>query len=101
MAKKSELQRVPAFADLPDDQLDWFLSQVEELRVKAGDTYIRTGDPADWMMVILEGQFQGRGEFGGETFIFTSKPGDVAGTLPFSRMKQFPVTVRAVVDGRV
>src|SRR5260370_4899315 len=53
------------------------------------------------MFVILEGQFQWRGEFGGETIVLAGKPGDVTGVLPFSRMKQFTVTGRAITDGRV
>src|ERR1700731_2334467 len=101
MAEISELLNVPAFADLPDDQIAWFISQSEELHVKAGDIYIREGDPADTMFVILEGQLQARGEIGGETVIFSIKPGDVTGVLPFSRMKQFPIGARAVTDGRV
>jgi signal transduction histidine kinase len=51
--------------------------------------------------VILEGQFQWRGEFSGETVLFAAKPGDVTGVLPFSRMKQFTVSGRAMTDGRV
>jgi signal transduction histidine kinase len=101
MVEKSELLQVPAFADLPDDQLDWFISQSEELRFKAGDTYFREGDPADAMFVILEGQLQVRGELGGETVVITIKPGNVTGVLPYSRMKQFTVGVRAVTDARV
>ncbi|MFZ0908775.1 MAG: ATP-binding protein [Candidatus Acidiferrales bacterium] len=101
MADKSELRRVPAFADLPDDQILWFLSNSQEFPVAAGETYVRQGDPADWMFVILEGQFQWRGEFGGDAVIYSQKPGDVTGVLPFSRMKQFTVTGRAVTDGRV
>jgi signal transduction histidine kinase len=101
MIDKSELLRVPAFADLPDDQIEWFLAQSQETHVKAGETYVRQGDPADWMFVILEGQFQWRGEFGGETVVLSAKVGDVTGVLPFSRMKQFTVTGRAITDGRV
>jgi signal transduction histidine kinase len=101
MVDKSELLRVPAFADLPEDQIAWFLSRAEEMQIKAGETYVRQGDPADWLFVILEGQFQWRGEFGGETVVLSGKPGDVTGVLPFSRMKQFAVTGRAVVDGRI
>jgi signal transduction histidine kinase len=101
MIEKSELLRVPAFADLPDDQIAWFLSQSREMHLKAGDTYVRQGDPADSMFVILEGQFQWRGEFGGETVVLSGKPGDVTGVLPFSRMKQFTVSGRALTDGRV
>jgi signal transduction histidine kinase len=101
MIDKSELLRVPAFADLPDDQIEWFLGHSQEMHIKAGDTYVRQGEPADSMFVILEGQFQWRGEFGGETVVFSGKPGDVTGVLPFSRMKQFTVSGRAVTDGRV
>ena len=101
MIDKSELLRVPAFADLPEDQIAWFLSQSQEEILKPGDTYIRQGDPAENMFVILEGEFQVRGEINGETFAFPVKPGDVTGVLPFSRMKKTPVTGRAVSDGRL
>jgi signal transduction histidine kinase len=101
MVEKSELLHVPAFADLPDDQIAWFIGQAEELHLKAGDSYIREGDPADAMYVVLEGQLQARGEFGGEAFVISIKPGDVTGVLPFSRMKQFPINARAVTDAKV
>src|ERR1700694_6292748 len=101
MVEKSELLRVPAFADLPDEQIAWFIGQSEELRLKGGDSYFRQGDPADAMFVVLEGQLQARGEIGGETLAISMKPGDVTGVLPFSRMKQFTVGVRAVTDARV
>ena len=100
MVEKSELLRVPVFADLPDDQIAWFISQSQELHLKAGESYSRQGDPADAMFVLLEGQLQGRGELGGETIIFNLKPGDVTGLLPFSRMKQFTVSGRAETDSR-
>ena len=70
------------------------------MNLKAGDTYARQGDPADAMFVIVEGHVQGRGELGGETIIFDLKPGDVTGVLPFSRMKQFTVSVRAETESR-
>jgi signal transduction histidine kinase len=100
MATNSELLRVPAFADLPEDQIAWFLSQAQELHLKAGETYSRQGDPADAMFVLLEGTLQGRGELGGETFIFNLEAGAVTGVLPFSRMKQFTVGGRAETDSR-
>ena len=101
MADKTELRRVPVFADLPDDQLDWFLGNSQEFHVAAGESYIRQGDPADWMFVILEGQFEWRGDLGGDTVIYPAKAGDVTGVLPFSRMKRFSVTFRALNAGRL
>jgi signal transduction histidine kinase len=101
MVEKSELLAVPVFVGLPDDQIAWFMSQAEELNFKSGDTYFRQGDPADAMFVIMKGQIQGRGEIGGETIMFSMKPGDVTGVLPFSRMKQFTVGARALTDATV
>jgi len=101
MADKAELLRVPAFAGLPDDQIDWFLGKSQESQLTAGQTYVQQGDPADAMFVLLEGQFQFRGEFGGQTVVFPAKTGDVTGVLPFSRMKEFTVTGRALTDAWV
>ncbi len=92
------LRRFPTFEGLPDDQITWFLSQSEELHLKPGDFYTRQGDPADRMTVILEGQLEVRGELGGESIVIPMKAGDVTGKLPFSRMKQFPLSGRAITD---
>jgi signal transduction histidine kinase len=101
MTEISELQRVPAFADLPEAQLEWFLSQTEELRFQAGDTLIHPGEPADAMFVLLEGQLQARGDIGGETMVIMVDAGQVTGRLPFSRMKTFTFGARAVTDCRI
>ena len=100
MVETLELLRVPIFAGLPDDQITWFIDHSEEMRLKVGDTFLRQGDPADAMFIILEGQLQMRGELGGETIILPVEAGHVTGTLPFSRMKQFTVSARALADVR-
>jgi signal transduction histidine kinase len=101
MATNSDLLAVPVFADLPEDQLNWFLSQSQELHLNAGEVYLRQGDPADAMFVVLDGDLEAKGEFGGETVVIATKAGSVTGVLPFSRMKQFSVTARASTDARV
>jgi signal transduction histidine kinase len=102
MAEVLELLRqVPVFADLPEDQIDWFLSQSREVSLKVGDAFVRQGDPADTMFVLLEGKFNFRGEFSGEAFVRDLSAGEVTGLLPFSRMKIHPVTGRALTDGRI
>lgn len=101
MVDQSELARFPIFADLPVDQIEWFLANGKEIQLKAGEIYARQGDPADAMFVMLDGQFRWRGEIAGEVVTFAMKPGDVTGALPFSRMKHFTVTGRAIADSRV
>ena len=96
-----ELRSVTAFSDLPEDQIEWFLSHVQEVSVHAGETFVRQGDPADWLFIFLEGLFQWRGEFGGDTVSLPAQAGDVSGVFPFSRMKRFTVTGRALTDGRL
>lgn len=95
------LHQIPVFADIPDDQMDWFLSQSQVVPLKAGQTYARPGDPADAMFVFLEGKFQWRGEFSGETIVRDLNAGEVTGVLPFSRMKNYALTGRALTDGRL
>ena len=102
MADARELLRqVPAFVGLPEDQIEWFLSQSQELSLNAGDPYARRGDPAEAMFVLLEGEFQWRGELAGDTFVRDIKAGEVTGVLPFSRMKQYTLSGRALTAGRV
>src|SRR4051812_22764543 len=100
MVEASELLRLPVFANLPDDQIAWFISQSQELAFKPDDIFIHQGDPADAMFVVLDGQLEFRGELAGGLVTIMYKPGDVTGVLPFSRMKQFPVTGRAVTSSR-
>ena len=95
------LHRIPVFADIPQDQIDWFLSQSRVVAMKPGDAYARQSDPADAMFVLLEGKFQWRGEFSGETFVRDLDAGEVTGILPFSRMKNYALTGRALTEGQV
>ncbi|HYM75399.1 MAG TPA: ATP-binding protein [Candidatus Dormibacteraeota bacterium] len=102
MAEALELLRnVPVFADIPDDQIAWFMSQAREVRLSAGEPYARQGDPAEAMFVLLEGDFQWRGEFSGETYVRDLQAGEVTGVLPFSRMKNYSLSGRAIGEGRV
>lgn len=101
MIAGEDLRKISAFSELPGDQIDWFLCHAEEAHLHPGDIFIRQGDPADWMFVFLEGEFQWRGEFGGDTVVIPAFGGEVNGVFPFSRMKQFTVTGRAVTSGRL
>ena len=95
---KNELRTVTIFQDLSDEQLDWFLDHVTELRLPAGEVYVRPGDPADRMIVLLEGELQARLP---NDAVFTTRAGAVSGVLPYSRMTTFPATGRAVQASRI
>jgi hypothetical protein len=54
--KVEALRRVHVFADLPDDQLQWFADHTEDVHLSPGDVFFRKGEPADSMAVYLEGE---------------------------------------------
>lgn len=102
MAETVELLRqVDVFADLPQDQIDWFLSQSHDVRLKPGELYSRQGDPATEMVVLLEGEFQMRGGRDGDPIVFDLKGGEITGMLPFSRMKIYTFSGRALTNGHL
>ncbi len=104
--KVEALRRVHVFADLPDDQLQWFAENVQDERFAAGDILFRKGDPPEWMAIFLEGEMHAyRDDKAHDGYVYISRAGDpaseVTGVLPFSRMTQFTVTGRAVTASRV
>src|SRR5207245_1826025 len=97
----ADLRKVLPFADQSQDDLEWFVSQSEERRTPVGEITVKEGAPADTMFVILEGELRARRENGpADGPVYSAGAGDVTGVLPFSRMKNFFVTVRAVLPMR-
>ena len=95
-----ELRTVAVFQDLPDEQLDWFLEHATELVLAPGESYIRAGNAADRMFVVLDGELQVQFEGANEN-VFTISAGSVTGLLPYSRMTVFPGTGRALQTSRI
>jgi signal transduction histidine kinase len=93
-----QLRKVAVFSDLSQEDLLWFVSKCQELRVAPGDIVMREGDKAEFMIVMLEGEIRARAEHGpADGPVFTMSGGEVSGMLPFSRLKVVSVTGRAVV----
>ena len=93
----ADLRRVPAFAELASEDLEWFIGRAEERWVKPGEALAKEDTPADTMLVLLEGEMRGRREADGpDSQTYTVTAPAVSGFLPFSRMKTVPLTARAV-----
>ena len=60
---------------------------------------VEAGAPADQLIVILAGELQGKRPTGGGVYI--AGAGTITGMLPFSRMTQFPSTIRATAPTRI
>jgi len=91
-----ELRKIEVFADLPQENLEWFAANCVESRFAAGEIVLREGTPAEFMSIFLEGRIYARREADGpDSPVFLVKKGAVTGLLPFSRMTHITVTGRA------
>jgi signal transduction histidine kinase len=99
MTLAEELRTVPEFADLPADGLEWLASQMTRIELEPGETTVRAGDPADRMVVLLEGEIRSQPS-NPDMPVYVARAPAVTGMLPYSRMTHFPATIRAVVRTR-
>jgi signal transduction histidine kinase len=98
----AEIKTVEVFRDLSDDDLEWFVEQSSEATYSPGEVMMAEGQPAQFMFVVLQGEFTGRIESAGaDGPVFRVKSGSVTGLLPYSRMKVMTVTTRADTDVRL
>jgi signal transduction histidine kinase len=100
------LRNIGVFADLPREQLEWFIENSDEREFNVGDVAFRKGESPDWMFIYLEGEVHARrDEHNLDDFVYIARAGDpateISGKLPFSRMKEMVITGRAVVYTRV
>jgi hypothetical protein len=91
------LRKVAAFSGLPQSDLDWFIERTHEFRFEPGEVMMHEGAPAKLMFVLLEGEIRGRKERGGDAPVFTVEAPTVTGLLPFSRLKEYKLTIRATL----
>ena len=103
--KVEALRRVHVFADLPDDQLQWFADNAEDRRYAMSDVVFRKGDKAETMVVYLEGEVHAYWDESDHDQVYIARAGErsteVTGMLPFSRMTEFTVTGYAVTNVRL
>src|SRR6201984_2152598 len=97
-----EFRNIPILADLTDEELGWLADHSEIATAEAGELIIHENEPADSMIIYLEGESDGRRESAGpDTPVYTARAGMVTGMLPFSRMTHYTITMRAVTPLRI
>ncbi|QHT70315.1 cyclic nucleotide-binding domain-containing protein [Rhodocytophaga rosea] len=83
-----ELQAIPTFNGLPQQQLVWFVEHASIRQVEEDEKVFRKGEQADLMLIILKGAVQLLLEQNGQVLpISTIHKGDITGLLPYSQMK--------------
>lgn len=102
----TELRKVIALRDLPEKDLQWILDHGEYKEYEDGAIASRTGEPIDYMWMILEGKGNFYLDISGRlvhyyTFENNDKTGGVGGLLPYSRMKTAPGFTFIVGKGKI
>jgi signal transduction histidine kinase len=96
----NDLRKIEVFSDLPQEHLAWLAEKFEEIRFQPGEIFARSGEPVDYLMVILEGEI--RFQRGGpDAPIFRGSAGQVTGVLPYSRLTHASGTGQAVLPTRI
>lgn len=98
----AELREIQALKGLEDEVFAWLIEHGEELRLRANEVYLREGEVADRLVVVLEGELHARVEgAGADGQVYVIPQGTISGKLPFSRMTNYGATIRAVAPSRV
>ncbi len=97
----NDLRKITVFSDLAADQLAWLAETFEEVRLAPGEIFARPGDPAVWLVVVLEGEIRLQREGNPDGTIYSATAGQVTGYLPYSRLTHFSGTGRAVIPTRL
>lgn len=93
----AELREIPTLQGLEDEVFTWLITHGEEVRLAANEVYLREGEVADRMVIVLAGELNARVD--GQVYIIPR--GGISGKLPFSRMTHYGATIRSVVPSRV
>jgi signal transduction histidine kinase len=97
-----ELRRIQAFAELTLDQLAWLAGHGELVAYEPGELVFELGHVAEHMVAVLDGAIEVVFNIGGQLVPFvTQRQGTVSGLLPFSRMRSFGGSGRAVGPTRL
>ena len=92
---------VPLFAQLNESQRECF-STGTEIHLKAGETLIRDGDPADIFYIMLEGELRVTEDYGDqEIFLAEVIPGAFFSEIEILLDVPHSVLTRAVADSRL
>ncbi|HEY6435985.1 MAG TPA: cyclic nucleotide-binding domain-containing protein, partial [Ignavibacteriaceae bacterium] len=99
-----ELKKIIALSELPDEHLQWILDHSESVEYDDGELVGKTGEPVDWMFMIIEGRVNFYMDVNGRLVFYRyftndAESGGVTGLLPYSRLKLSPGN--SVVSGKL
>ncbi|MEO1053180.1 MAG: ATP-binding protein [Bacteroidota bacterium] len=95
----TQLKQIEDLADVPDEQLLWFIDKSETIDLKEGDHVFTIGKPVTNLFIVLTGHIEVRFKQGGQFRLLNAmKPGSISGLLPYSRLKVSSGNARALEE---
>lgn len=86
---KKIISEIEGLESIPEEQIDWFISNSELVKMNVGDFLFRRTWKADYLYIILSGRFRVFFETEqGERNMNDLTHHSVTGVLPYSRMKE-------------
>jgi signal transduction histidine kinase len=92
-----DIKVVSEFRNIPDEQLQWLISQGETTEVEAGELLFNVGEPVTTTYLVLDGKMRICAAQGGkEKELRILDPGQATGYLPYSRATVTPAFCEAL-----
>ena len=83
------LSHLEQLRDLSATELQWLAERGTEHAFRDGELVFRTGEPAELMTILLQGEIHVRRHQSGPVQYFIGRSGQLTGKLPFSRMTAY------------
>src|SRR5688500_1080334 len=95
------LKRVPVLSNLDEESLERLASEVDEVRIRAGEWLVREGDIAESLYLIRSGRLEVVVEGPPETLIRVLRRGEVLGELALLTDEARSASIRARRDSEL
>ncbi len=101
-ADRATLRRIPMFAELDEEDLEWIAGSAEHVDLAAGDVLTSEGDPGDALFAIAEGELDVvKRSRGADVPIARLGPGEIVGEMAVLESRPRNASVRAATDACV
>ena len=101
MIELHTLSKVPVFADLTEDRLQWLRDNLTEFSVSAGEVLLREGEMTTSLLILLEGELTTTRRDDGRDYGERFPAPDVFGTPCVIASIPFPATLTAMRESRL
>lgn len=98
----NDIQTLPIFMDVTDDEMAWLIANSREVTVPRGEYFFREGEPARHFYIVIEGELQVTRTINGEQIVMGTTPrGIIGGELWLLSGTNLEASAQAIVPTRL